>query len=481
MSFRINTNVSALDALTNLDNVSSQLSTSENRLSTGLQINSGADNPAGLIISQEFQAQIVGINQAIQNNQDVLNYAKTADGALSEVSTLLDSARALAVSSANSGVLDPAALQANQTQLNSIVSSITRIAQTTQFGTKNILDGSAGVTATVTNAADIGNLGFTGNFKGQSVTTNSAFTIAVTHAATEAVTASSNTFAFATTTLSAGSFTINGTTFTTSSNETVANLVQSVNAAQNQTGITATYTAGGAITLTQNTYGSNFGIDLSDANGILLSAPGSVNVAGTDATGTGTITTASGLVTVAFTGGQFGANGLALRDADGNTFSLTDNGNLSSGAVLAGQLTVGSTQFQIGGNAGQTASLSIGNFASDNLGTGAVSGLSLANLDLTTATGATNALEVIDAAIQQVAVSRGNIGAFETDVVQANINSLNAANESLTSTNSDIVDVNVAAEMTNYTKLQILQQAGLAVLGQANSNPQNVLSLIKGG
>lgn len=480
MSFRINTNVMALDALTNLDNISNELAQSQNRLSTGLRINSGADDPAGLIISQEFQAQIVGINQAIQNNQDVLNYAKTADGALGEVSSLLDTARALAVSSGNSGVLDGNALQANQTQLNSIISSITRISQTTQFGNKNILDGSAGVSASVTDAADFVGITFTGSFGGQAITSNSAITIAVTAAATEAQVAS-KTFSFGTTTLSAGSFTINGTTFTTTSNETVNNLVQAINAAQSQTGVTATYTAGGAITLTQTTYGSGYSVNLADANGVLLASSGTSSASGTDATASVTINTANGLVTVPFTGGLFSTNGLILSDTSGNRISLTDNGNVVGAAKVAGQLTAGSTQFQLGPNANETATLAIQNFAANQLGTGAVSGLNLSNLDITTSSGATNALKVIDAAIQQVAVSRGNIGSFETDVVQANMNSLNTANESLTATNSDIVDVNVAAEMTNYTKLQILQQAGLSVLAQANSNPSAVLALIKGG
>lgn len=481
MSFRINTNVQALNALTNLGNVSDQLAQSENRLSTGLRINSGADDPAGLIISQEFQAQIVGINQALQNNQDVLNYAKTADGALGEVSTLLDTARSLAISSSNTAVLDPAALQANQTQLNSIVASISRIASTTQFGNKTILDGSAGVTANLTDAAHFTNLNFTGVFNGQAISTNSAVTIAVSGASTEAVLASTNTFAAATTTVNAGSFSINGVTFNTTSSETISQVVQAINAAQGQTGVIAQFTAGGAVTLTQTTYGSNYGVSLSDANGILLSSAGSASAKGTDATANVIINTANGLSTVAFTGGKYGANGLVLSDANGNQIGLTVNGNVVSSGLLAGELAAGSAQFQIGPNASQTATLAIQNFASQNLGGGAVAGLNLSNIDLTTSQGATSAVKVIDAAIQQVASSRGNIGAFEADVVQPNINALQTAQSSLTSTNSDMVDVDVASEMTNYTKLQILQQAGLAVLAQANSQPSAVLSLIKSG
>jgi flagellin len=481
MSFQINTNVLALNALTNLDGVNNQLSQSENRLSTGLRINSGADDPAGLIISQEYEAQLAGISQALMNNQDTLNYAKTADNALGNVSTLLNTAYALAVSSANSGVLDPAALQANQNQLNAIVSSITRIAQSTEFGQKYILNGSSGINASLTDAANFSTLDFSGNFNGASVVSNTAITVAVTAAATEAQIGSTNTFAFATTTLTAGSFTINGTTFNTTTNETVNNLVQAINGAQSQTGVVATYTAGGAITLTQNGYGSNSSIALSDANGVLLTNPGSLNGSGTDATASVTINTANGLVTVPFTGGQHGVNGLELTDANGNQVNLTDNGNVVGAGLLAGQINVGSTQFQIGAEANQAVSLSIPNFSSSNLGGGAVAGLNLSNLDLTSGSGASNAISVITAAIQQVAVARGNIGAFEADVVQPNISALTTDSNSLTATNADLVDVNVAAEMTKFTGLQVLQQAGLAILAQANANPNAVLNLIKNG
>lgn len=476
MSFRINTNVTALNALTNLGQVGDQLSQSINRLSTGLRINSGADDPAGLIISQEFQAQIGGIQQALRNNQDVNNYAKTADAALSEVSKLLNDARTLAVSSANAGVLDPSALQANQSQLSSIIDSITRIAQSTAFGDKKILDGSAGVQAANVNGADFSAITFTGQFNGQAITTNSAVTISVTQAATEAQIAS-KTFSFGTTTLTAGSFTINGTTFTTTASDTVNSLLQKINAAQAQTGVRADYTAGGAITLTQTTFGSSYGINLADANGVLLAAAGSSSASGSDATANAIITTAGGLVTVPFTGGKFGSNGLQLVDANGNAFTVTENGN-SVGSHLAAQLTVGSAQFQIGANANEAVTLSIGNYAADQLGVGAVAGLNLSNLDLTNATGASNAIKVIDAAIQQVAVGRGSIGSFQRNIVQANIASLSVAQESLTATLSSITDVDVAQEMTNFTKLQILQQSGVSVLAQANAAPQAVLKLL---
>src|SRR5688572_5296913 len=145
MSFRVNTNVNAMNALRNVGMTGMGLSSSINKLSTGLRINSAADDPAGLIISENFRAQISGIDQAIRNNQDAVNYAKTAEGALDEVNRLLRDARTLAVAAGNAASMSEEQIQANQSQLNSIVQSITRIAGQTSYGTKKLLDGSAGV------------------------------------------------------------------------------------------------------------------------------------------------------------------------------------------------------------------------------------------------------------------------------------------------------------------------------------------------
>jgi len=477
MSFRINTNLSAISALQNLSHTGDQLSASINRLSTGLKINSAGDDPAGFVISQGFQAQLSGINQALNNNQDAINFSKTAEGALSEVNHLLNDARTLAVASGNSATLDPNAVQANQAQLNSIISSIDRIASTTSFGNKHLLDGSAGVLATNANGADFSALQFTGQFSGAAITTNSAVTVVVSSSATKAAVASA-TFAAGTTTVSAGSFAINGVSFTTTASDTVDGVVQKINAAQGQTGVIATYTAGGAVTLTQADYGATKSVNLSDANGVLLGAAGSASASGTDAKATAIINNGTSLVTVNFTGGKFGNSALKLTDTDGNAITLTEAGNATSSAVLAGRLSAGSAQFQIGGNAGQTTTLSLGNYGTSQLGLGVVSGLSLNNLDITSSANATNALKVIDQAISDVSSARGSIGNFQRNVLQSNIASLQVAQQNITASLSSIQDVDVASEMTNFTKLQILQQSGVSVLAQANAGPSSVLKLL---
>jgi flagellin len=471
-----------MNALRNVGATGMEFAKSITKLSTGLRINSAADDPAGLIISENFRAQISGIDQAIRNNQDAVNFAKTAEGSLDEVSRLLRDARSLAVAAGNTGTLSSTQIQANQSQLNSIISSISRIAEQTQFGTKKLLDGSAGVQASVTSSANIGNMYFGGSFNNAAIVTNSLVTVTVSTAATRASLTGSVSFASATTTVSAGTFSINGRSFTTSASMTAQDVVNMINNASGTTGVSADFAAGAGITLNATRFGSVGNFSLSDANGV-INAAGTASATGTDALANVVIdangSTAGGLATVTFTGGRNGNHGLMLTDQAGNSIILTETGNATTAAFTAGNLSVGTSNFQVGANAGQTANLSLGNFAASELGKNIVSGKNMSNLDITTATGATDALAVIDSAISEIARARGEIGSFQRNIIDSNIRALGVARENLSATESSIRDTDIAQEMTNFTKIQILQQAGLAVLAQANSMPQMVLSLLQ--
>jgi len=489
MSLRINTNVSAMNAYRNVSQTTSEYSKSMTRLSTGLRINDAADDPAGLIISEKFRAQITGIQTAIQNSQDAVNYAKTAEGALGEVNTLLRDARSLAVASANTGTLTSAQIQANQNQLNSIISSINRIASTTQFGTKKLLDGSSGVNSSVTNSTALKSVAISGSLGGSAVVGDSAVAVNVTTAAAKAVldaagmaenavaAADVGTY-LATAVGAAGSFTINGETFNVSATDTWGGVIDKINQASGRTGVVADAEFGGGagnIRLTSVGYGTNAKINLADANGIILAAAGTASGAGVNAVATVTAATAGAggtSLSATFTGGANGASGLELTDSAGNKVILTEAGNAVATYTGAAQLLVGNSQFQIGANAGQTASLSIGNFSAATLG--------ISSLDLTSGSGASAALAAIDNAIDLVTKARGDIGSFQRNVLESNIRSLGIAKENLSATESTIRDTDVAQEMTNFTKLQILQQAGMSMLAQANTAPQSVLSLLKG-
>lgn len=471
--FNINTNTTALNALYNVNNTGGQLSQSIQRLSTGLKINSAADNPSGLIIANEFQSQLGGIQQALSNSQDALNYSKTADGAMGQITGLLNSAYSLAVAASNSGTLSSQQVQADNSQLQSIMNSVTTIAKNTQYGQKHLLDGSAGVTASVTNSTDISSISVGGTFNGAALSTNSAVTMTVTTAATQAIATLSASFATAGTSVGADQFTLNGQTFTTNANSTVQDVLNQINNASAQTGVVATYSTGGPIVLNTVKYGSNSSVNFADSGGKLNA--GASNATGTNAVAQVTINGS----TVTFNGGQNGADGLTLSDTAGNQVVLSETGNSTTiHNVNVGQVSVGTSQFQIGANFGQTTNLSLGNFQASALGGGAVAGSNLSNIDLSTASDAGTAMQVIQAALTQVSNAQGSLGSFEADVLNPNMAQLNVAQQNLTASLSNVQDTNVAQEMTNFTRLQILQQAGVSVLAQANSMPQSVLKLL---
>lgn len=478
MSFRVNTNVSAMNALRNLNTTGMQFAGSINRLSTGLRINTAADDPAGLIASENFRAQISGVEQAIKNSQDALNYAKTAEGALDEISRLMRESRSLAVLSANTGTLSTSQLQANQTQIDLITRSIDRIAQQTQFGRKKILDGSAGVNAIIVDSVNLKSMTLSGEIGTQTLTADGAVTVDVTTAATKAThtgtrtTAAADLATYQATALgAAGSFSINGLTFNVTATDTFGGVVQKINEMSGQTGVVAEATYGGGngqIVLRQTTYGANFKVNLVDASGVIQAASGTVSVAGVNAVADVTVGT---LNPVTFTAGFNGADGLTLSDSKGNRIKLTEAGNAVATLTNVAQVTVGTAQFQIGGNANQTTLLSIPNFSASALG--------FAGLDVTTAAGATAAITAIDDAIDGLNLKRGEIGSFMRNILESNIRSLGVTKENLSATESQIRDTDIADEMTQFTKLQILQQSGLSVLAQANAAPQAVLSLLR--
>ncbi|MCU0316866.1 MAG: flagellin [Fimbriimonadaceae bacterium] len=460
MSFRINTNANAMSALRNLSMTGTEMSKSINRLSTGLRINSGADDPSGLIASESYRAQISGIDQALQNSQSAMSYAKTAEGGLDEVNRLLRDARSLAVANGNS-TLDATQKQANQTQLNNIMQSVTRIAQNTKFGTRNLLDGSAGVNAGSTHA-NFSKVSFNGNFGGSALSANSAVSVNVTTAATQGVATGTKAIATAATLVGAGNFSINGAAFETTASTTRTDLVNMINAETTTTGVTATVNGSNMVVLTASGFGTDSKVQLIDTNGLMLSAAGALNGAGVNAVADVTI----GSTVVTFNKGK----GLDFKDADGNAFTLASAGNSTGNVANALQVNVGATSFQIGGNAGQTASLAIGNFTAASL--------SVNNLDIT-GTNMKTSLDAIDAAINTVSQARGNIGSFMKNTLESNVRSLGVARENMSATDSALREIDVAQEMTNYTKLQILSQSGLSMLAQANQSPQSVLSLLR--
>ncbi|MFN8140593.1 MAG: flagellin [Fimbriimonadales bacterium] len=481
MSLRINNNLSALNALRNLNLNDDKLARAISRLSTGLKINTGADDPAGLTISENFRAQISGIERAVQNSQDAINMVKTAEGALAEVQTLLLSMRGLAVHSANTGVVDQNVLSANQAQIRSVIQSINRIAEHTAFGTKKLLDGTAGVQASVTDSSLASSIFMGGTFNGNPILTGPV-TVTLTTPAERALLDLTTGYADANAIVPAGSFTINGASFATDGTETLTQVVSKINQMSNTTGVTATIAGSGPVNvqLVQNSYGSKFDIQLFDTSG-LLNGSSYASDAGVDAIADVSVTTSEGVETVQFTGGQgLGDSGLRLSDSFGNAITLTENANQNfTGPGQVGVVTAGSVQIQFGPSSNQMVQLAVPSMFADSLGTGVVPSESIATLDITTQQGANDAIKIIDAAVAQLARTRGDLGSFQKDFLESNVRSLGIARENLVATESSIRDADMAEEMTQYTKYQILQQSGMAVLAQANQLPQSVLRLLQ--
>ncbi len=489
MSLRINTNIQAQNALRNLGLTSDAMGRTIERLASGLRVNRAADDPAGLIISENLRAQITGLTQAINNAQDATNMIKTAEAALDEVHNALRTMRQLVLHAANTGVNDYNALMADQTQIRALIDSINRIADQTSFGTKKLLDGTSGITAQVTDPSRISGV-FIGGIIGGYATASGYITLDVTQAATRAVYTGTVTYADASAFLAAnGSIVINGYTIQGSTTDTLQSFVDRINAVSNLTGVSAEIVAvdpsdptqGYVVQLRQREYGSQHRIQFHDTAGIIRPAGTSANVQGTDALASAVVNTVAGLVTVLFTGGvATNDSGLRLTDAYGNVITLTELGNDTATNHRVALVNAGMLRFQVGANAGQYVSFSLLDVHASKLGTTVIPGQNLSTIDITQPNSTDNALRIIDAAINEISKMRGDMGSFQRYVLESNIRSLNVARENVTASESTIRDADFAAEITMFTKQQILMQSGMSVLAQANNIPQSVLSLLRG-
>lgn len=469
MALGITNNVSSLTAQHNLGKASRGVAQSVERLSSGLKVNRGADGPAALVISEKQRAQIAGLNAAIDNSEKAVSLVQTAEGALSEINSLLTKVRSLAIDSANTGVNDEDALAANQSEIDNALDTINRIANNTQFGTKKLLDGSAGVKATSTDSA----VTF---LKGTSDTTAGTYTTTVTTAAERAVATAATA---QTTTLAADeTLTVNDVEITLTAGLTQNQVVDRINEFTTQTGVVAEIDSGSTRLYTED-FGSDSEISVisnvaaaDDSSGIGTTE---ITDAGVDIVGTigGTSFTGSGNLLTADSGA---AKGLSIQTAA----SAADATTTGTAVTSTLSVTDNSLQFQIGPNQNQTANISIDRINPVALGFG-VGGNQFNNLneiDVTSAGRSQDALAVIDAAIDDVTNLRGTLGAFQANTLESTANNLRATLENTVNAESVIRDTDFAEEIANFTKGQVLVQAGTSVLGNANQIPQQVLSLL---
>lgn len=469
---RINTNVSSLIAQRVLRKNNDNLNTSLQRLSTGLKINSGADNPAGLIASENLRSEKAGITQAIDNAGRASNIIGTAEGGLNEVSSLMTELQNLLGQAANSGGLSEEEVSANQLQVDSILGSINRIAGATAFQGKKLLNGdyayttsgvaasafdslqvnaaklpdgqSVSVVVQVANSATVGQLTFAGAGLGAS---NNVTLEVAGNAGTEQLSfaGSSSTTAIAT----------------------------AINNIKNVTGVSATASAGG-IKFYSTGYGSDQFVSIKATSGTFSVTGGT---SGKD-TGTDAV--------VRVNGADAEVSGKNVTYRSGNLdieFDLSTD--LNAGKTKTIGITGGGATFALGSKVTESdkATIGINSVSTGSLGDGTIGFLS------TLASGGANSLnsgnfvsaqKVLDKAIKQVSQLRGRLGAFQKFTIGSTVNSLGVAFENVSASESAIRDTDFAEETANLTRSQILSQAASTVLAQANTAPQMALSLLRG-
>ena len=471
MSLVVANNVHSLTARNNVNRASFALGKSLERLSSGLKINRGADGPASLVISEKQRAQIAGLRQAIENSEKAASLVQTAEGALNEINALLVKVRSLALDSANSGVNDADAQAANQAEISNAIDTINRIANNTQFGTKKLLDGSAGVSG-ITTDADVTFL------RATDATAAGSYAVAVTTKAERAfVTAGTKqTAALA----AAETLTVNGVQITLAAGLTQTQVRDRVNEFTGQTGATAVISTG-ALRLYSDNFGT--GADISVISSAAAAATSS-GLGTTELTDTG-VDIDGTIGTKAATGNGLVLTGDAGSDVEGLTLQFAADGTDPTISVTGAQGNVvvadNSLTFQIGPNQNQTVDIALTQANPTSLGVSIAGNQfsTLNDIDVTNADKAQDSLEVIDAAIDEITNMRGTLGAFQANTLESTANNLRETLENTVNAESVIRDTDFAEEIAEYTKQQVLVQTSATVLGNANQIPQLALQLLQ--
>jgi flagellin len=474
---RINTNVGAVIAQRHLNNSYRSLSTTMERLSTGLRINHGKDDPAGLIVSERLRSETGAVSQAISNAQRASLIVSTTEGALDEVAALLRDIQQLTVASANEGALSEDEIKANQLQVDSAIASIERIANSTTFAGRSLLNGSLDYISSGVVPGNIDNLAVHGALFG----TRDYIPVEVQ------VIQSAQ---YATLVYDSGALSqdvtieIQGnagaTTLSFAAGTSAAKIVDAINQIADATGVSAIPLSNPAdgFTLKSSQLGSKNFVSVE-----LL--PGSGAFALEDSTGQDVKRTTGRDATANINGAQ--------SIGDGNNLTLKTS-TLDIDVALAQSFGTGTTSFaitdggalfQIGAHINSNLQVNIGvqSVAPSRLGNGAIGYLSqiVTGEEYSLVAGSSEqASKIIDEAIAQVSLVRGRLGAFEKNTLQTTMNQLGITQENLLSADSSIRDADFAYETSELTRNQVLVNSGTTALGLANQTPQMVLKLLGG-
>ncbi len=507
MTFRVNHNVKAFNAHRNLQTNHANLAKNLEKLSSGVRLNRASEGPAAFMISEHMRSQIAGLNQAIDNSETAVSMIQTTDANMSTVGDLLNNMRQLAIHAANEGVNDTAALQADQAEIDNILQTIGRISAQAQFGNKKLLDGSMETTG-VTSGNDL-------EFVGANLATGDSredgFAVKVTQIAskshvtgTETLTQEIIRAGETLTVIEDGKMAV----YTTNKDDTIDTTVKNLQAEVIRQGLQIDVNLdAGRLNLVHREYGSDAKFQISsDTAGILSKDAGDIDAATLGLNIKGTINGEScigkGQILTGIENSKC-VDGLSVRYyGDGKDVFLPPlcevndlegepeegaprpvNGELPEDGVDVGRVyvTQNGTKFHIGGNKYQTVGLSVKSVNPETLSQNVnnYSGFTcLADVNLTDFQGAQDTLLLVDQAIDEILKNRGDLGAFQKNTLESNLSNIRIANENLVSSESIIRDTDMAKEMADYTKNQIMSQSSNAMLAQANQIPENVMQLI---
>jgi flagellin len=497
MALVVNTNVSALNAQRNLETSSINLNRALQRLSSGLRVNNAADDAAGLAISTRLGAQIRGLNQAIRNANDGVSILQTAEGALSEITNIVTRVKELSVQSAN-GTNSSSDRNSLNSELQSLISEVTRIATQTKFGATAILDGSFSAAFQVGTEAGQTVSATVANYKASALAGSVASQTLGFQAAVDAVgAADANTYNGVDTSTDLQVSGPKGVSFarvSTAADDTASHIegaasgiavAKVVNEISSTTGVVATvqatsYTTGSTFANTVNIDGTTNTLAINGQNVIVNLNGGSAAlrrqqfIDAVNSQVSGVTASAAAGVTVTLTAADgrnisVAASGVGASTVGGESFGFTTA--VATETVVAR----GSVKLQAAGTI-TTTSADAAELTGE--GTTAATSTTLITLNISTVSGASTALLVADALLDTISAGRGDLGALQNRL-SSTVANLGVVSDKVSEARSRILDADFAAETAALTKGQILQQAGIAILSQANSQPQAVLKLLQ--
>ncbi len=483
-SLTINNNISAINTQRNLLEVDKRLKSNLEHLSSGERIVRAADGPATLMISEQMRAQIASVEQAIRNSETSVSMVQTTEAALNEVNRLLISVRQRAIHAGNEGANDQNMLEADQLEVLNSLESIDRISQFAQFGTKKLLDGSNGVNGV---AAGKG-LTFIKATEDTRPSPDEGYPVKITRAASRA--RLEGTVILTKPVIDSGVvLTLEESgriaTYQTKEGDEPLLVVRQLQRAVDANGLHLDVTlkddsglpeADARLIVTHREYGSSSKFTaISSMAGVLAPTVDTPFKAsnGQDVAGTINDQLAEGTGRVLVAGEGTEAEGL----------QVLFQGEAKDPNIPVGRVSVSQNSliFQVGPNAGQKVAVALNSVNTRTLGLNVDTESNYENLaaiDVTTAQGAEDTIALVDKAINDVNVVRATLGAVQKNSLEANIRSLGVTREELINSESVLRDADMAVEMSELTRNQIVLQSGIAMLGQANQSSKNVLNLI---